>query len=37
MGKMLGSMRRLERPLRLVAGSILLVVGLHDTLLNWAL
>jgi hypothetical protein len=37
MGKMLGSMRRLERPLRLVAGSILLVVGLHDTLLYWAL
>jgi cytochrome c biogenesis protein CcdA len=37
MGKMLGSMRRLERPLRLAAGFILLVVGLHDTLLYWAL
>ncbi|MGH7267740.1 MAG: cytochrome c biogenesis CcdA family protein [Candidatus Rokuibacteriota bacterium] len=37
MGRMLGSMRRLERPLRLAAAFILLVVGLHDTLLYWAL
>ena len=37
MGKMLGSMRPLERPLRLAAGFLLLVVGLHDTLLYWAL
>jgi len=37
MGRMLGSMRRLERPLRLAAAFILLVVRLHDTLLYWAL
>jgi cytochrome c-type biogenesis protein len=36
-GRMLGSTRRLERPLRLAAGVLLLVVGLHDTLLYWAL
>jgi cytochrome c biogenesis protein CcdA len=35
--RMLGSTRRLERPLRLAAGVLLLVVGLHDTLLYWAL
>jgi cytochrome c biogenesis protein CcdA len=36
-GRMLGSTRRLERPLRLAAGFVLLAVGLHDTLLYWAL
>lgn len=36
-GRVLGSTRRLERPLRLAAGLILVVVGLHDTLLYWAL
>ena len=32
-----GLVRRLERPVRLAAGLLLLVVGLHDTLLYWAL
>ncbi len=35
--KVLGSARRLEQPFRLAAASVLLVVGLHDTLLYWAL
>lgn len=36
-GRMLGSTRRIERSLRVVAGVVLLLVGLHDTLLYWAL
>jgi len=32
-----GSIRRLERPARLVAGALLVVAGLHDTLVYWAL
>lgn len=34
---MVGSMRRLQRPVRFVAAGILLVAGLHDTLVYWAL
>ena len=36
-GRLLGPTRRLERSLRLAAGVLLVVVGLHDTLLYWAL
>ena len=32
-----GSMHRLERPVRIVAAAILVVAGLHDTLVYWAL
>jgi cytochrome c-type biogenesis protein len=35
--RMLGSTRRLEQPLRVAAAFVLLAVGLHDTLLYWAL
>ena len=36
-GGLAGSMRRLERPARVVAAAILVVAGLHDTLVYWAL
>jgi cytochrome c-type biogenesis protein len=32
-----GSMRRLQRPMRIVAAGALLVAGLHDTLVYWTL
>ena len=32
-----GSMRRLERPTRIVAAAVLVLAGLHDTLVYWAL
>lgn len=32
-----GGMRRLERPIRVSAGAILLLAGVHDTLVYWAL
>lgn len=32
-----GGMRRLERPIRVGAGAILLLAGVHDTLVYWAL
>lgn len=30
-----GGLRRLERPLRVAAGAILILAGLHDTLVYW--
>jgi cytochrome c biogenesis protein CcdA len=30
-----GGLRRLERPLRIVAGGVLVLAGLHDTLVYW--
>ncbi len=35
--RLAGSMRRLERPVRGVAAAVLVVAGLHDTLVYWAL
>jgi hypothetical protein len=32
-----GGMRRVERPLRVVAARLLIVAGLHDTLVSWLL
>lgn len=34
---LVGSVRRLERPVRLTAAAVLIVAGLHDTLVYWTL
>lgn len=36
-GTLAGGMRRLDRPLRIVAAVVLLVAGLHDTVVYWVL
>ena len=32
-----GSLRRLERPVRVIAAAVLMIAGLHDTLVYWTL
>lgn len=35
--RLVGGVRRVDRPLRIVAGMVLLLAGLHDTLVYWLL